>query len=145
MILSITAAELIPSDGATLIQGTTGVASITRGMAVYSTGNNVYRPASNGDTDAAALAVGIAMVDSSPGQPTVICTADPEMTFGATTLPETLVGQVISLGYYAGNLVTHDEVVDSGLKVKVIGLVIAEGKMQFNLQGLVPAFTSYVP
>lgn len=145
MILTITPAALVPSASATLIMGTVGVAAITRGMAVYTEGNNVYRPASNGAGYEPALAVGIALVDSQPGQPTVICTADPEMTFGETTLPDTLVGQVISLGYYAGNLVTHPEVVDSGLMVKVIGLVTAPGKMQFNLQGLVPPFVSYIP
>jgi hypothetical protein len=52
------------------------------------------------------------------------------------------VGQVISVGYTLGSLITHDELPESGLMVKVVGLCIAEGKLQMNLQGLVPAIAA---
>lgn len=138
MELTIVQADVIPSDRAVLVTGKAGY-SLTRGMAVRQTTGNTYVPSSNGGTAEQALAVGMAMTTSDPDQPVVVCLADPELNLGATTLPATLVGQVISVGYTLGALVTHDELVESGLMVKVFGLCIAEGKLQMNLQGLVPA------
>ena len=84
--IAITAANFIPSSGATLVKGIYGEA-ITRGLPLYisdtTTSPKTYKKfdASNSSKNQFA---GLACDDASTGQDGLVCTADPALALGGT-------------------------------------------------------------
>lgn len=81
--LSITASAVVPSSGATRINGGTAGETIAAGETVFqdTTDGNKWKLADGNDV--AKMPVGgIAINSASAGQPIAVCTADPALTIG---------------------------------------------------------------
>lgn len=114
--ISITAADVIPSNGARTIEGVSG-GTITAGQVVYlDTATNTYKLADADDTAAKAVVAGIALNAASAGQPVTIQvqgTIDP----GGTVV----VGEIYVLSGNAGGIAPEGDLA-SGDYVSIIGV-----------------------
>lgn len=88
--LSITAANVQPGTGSTVVHGTAG-ATVTAGQPVYKDANDSdkWKPADADASEAAAEAIGIALNSAADEQPLAICKRGLMQT-GATTVKGTI-------------------------------------------------------
>jgi hypothetical protein len=125
--ISITAANVIPSSQATYYTGTAG-ATITQGQPLYlDTVTNTYKLA-NALTNSPIA--GVALVGSSNGQQTVICSRDPNFVFGGTST----TGNIVLVGNTAGTLQPYEDRT-TGWYVTSLGVMISTTRMNFYITG----------
>ncbi len=125
--LSITAANVVPGDGAVIKQYTAG-GTITRGMAVRLSSGAVI--AAVNDSAANAAAIGISLSDAGNGQQCLVQTAG-QVVIGATTAVKPYV-----LGATGGAIMPADDLSGGG----EFGTLIAMGISTTILQlAIVPS------
>lgn len=117
--LSITPANVIPSDAAVIIEGVCG-ATIAAGQAVYidTANSNVLKLAYNAGTLLEGTVAGIALNGGASGQIIRYVTKDPALVLGCTMT----VGDAIYLGGVAGGLTLTTTDLDTGEFCSIIGI-----------------------
>jgi hypothetical protein len=128
--LSITAAGVLASSGATLALGTAG-ATITAGQPLYldesgGTADATYKLASATGL-AQSVVKGISLWGCASGQP-ILLAVD-----GLLTMATTAAGAVYCLSTDAGKIFTATDLVTSGTYVTVIGLGTATNRLYVSI------------
>ena len=117
--LSITAANVLPSDQASISEGICGE-TITAGQAVYidTANNNVLKLAYNAGTLLQGTVAGIALNGGAAGQVIRYVYQDPALVLGCTMT----VGDAIYLGGVAGGLTKTTTDLDTGEFCSIVGI-----------------------
>lgn len=127
---TVTAANVLPSTSARLVQGIAG-AAITMGQSVYlDTVTNTYKKADANGISPLYVFAGIAVsTAAAAGQPIIICTGDPSFQTGFTIAG---AGEIIIVsGTTAGGLCYWADV-ESGWYVTLVGVAISTTKINFS-------------
>jgi hypothetical protein len=133
--ISITAANVVPSANATLIQGVAGEA-VTRGQTLYyDSAAGTYKKFDANDTAKDTL-VGLACEDAAAGQPLIVCTKDPALALGGTVA----IGDTVWGSATAGGLTKTFADLVTGWRVYVVGVANAANTINFDFVrgGIIP-------
>jgi hypothetical protein len=124
--ISITAASFIPSTGATVTDGVTAGAALTRGMPLYYDSTNTnYKALDVTNTSKDTLA-GFAMEDVGTGQRFSICTLDPALALGGTCASgDTIWCSATGVTKTIGDLT-------AGWRIIVVGVATAANTVNFK-------------
>ena len=123
--LVLTAALIIPSAAAEIARGLSG-ATILRGNTLFKdTDNKMKLCDANGASPLYKFA-GIALVDSSAGQPVLYVTKDPSLALGTGSAGDIL----ITSGANPGGIAPHTDVA-AGMFVTTLGVMTANGVLNF--------------
>jgi hypothetical protein len=126
--LTITAANVLPGTGARLLRGTVGDTAVTAGMAVYrGAANSLFYPTEHGVSVAEANAVGIALNNAAPGQPTTIQAAG-DIDIGATVA----VGEIYCVSDNQGKIAPEADVT-SGNYMTILGVGTAADTIKLGI------------
>ncbi len=125
---SVTAASVLPSTSARLLQVTAG-AAITIGQSVYlDTATNTYKAADANGASPLFTFAGIAVSQAAAaGQPLLICQSDPSFTPGFTIA----AGATVILSATPGGLAPIADLA-SGWYLTVVGVGIGSNKINFS-------------
>ena len=131
--LSITAANVIPSEGAVISSGTVGGTAVTivAGNLLYKHTDGTLLLATNATAVGAAV-IGMALGGAGTGQVVRYVSEDPDLTLGATTAATTVGDPLYLTTLGACSILTAD--LDIGEFVTFLGITtVANSKINFKI------------